>query len=152
VKVPLPVADWDAGSSSGPGMNASDFISEPSFNHVESSFPAPGSSTLASRDGQEADGPTPNSPMETTNHTTAASSPRRKSRRSPSVQLVIEYGYAQEDQPISPSQKNVQDHSASLRMPGGGPLKTPRSASVRIVDEMGQRSRSRLSRTTARIP
>jgi hypothetical protein len=151
VKVPLPVADWDAGSSSGPGMTASDSISEPSFNHVESSFPAPGSSTLASRDGQE-DGPTPNSPMETTNHTTAASSPRRKSRRSPSVQLVIEYGYAQEDQPISPSQKNVRVHSASLRMPGGGPLKTLRIASVRIVDEMGQRSRSRLSRTTARIP
>ena len=133
----LPVADWDAGSSSRPGMNASDSVSEPSFNHVESSSPAPGSSTLASRDGQEAGGPTANSPTETTNYTTAASSPRRKSRRSPSVRLVDEYGFAQEDQPITPSRKDVRDHSASLRMPGGGPLKTPRSASVRIVDEMG---------------
>jgi hypothetical protein len=56
-------------------MNASDSISEPSFNHAESSSPAPGSSTgtLASRDGQEADGPTPNAPMETTNYTTSFS-------------------------------------------------------------------------------
>lgn len=131
VEVPLPVADWDAGSSSRPGMNGSDSISEPSFNHVESS------STLANRDGQEADGPTANSPTETTNYTTAASSPRRKSRRSPSVRLVDEYGRAQENPPITPSRKDVRDHSASLRMPGGGPLKTPRSASVRIVDEMG---------------
>ena len=82
-EVPLPEADWDAGSSSRPGV--SDSISEPSFNHVESSSPAPGSSTLASRDGQEADGPTANSPTETTNHTTTVSSPHRKSRRSPSV-------------------------------------------------------------------
>jgi hypothetical protein len=73
----LPVADWDAGSSSRPAVNASDSISEPSFNHVESSSPAPGSSTLASHDGQDADGPTANSPTETTNYTTAASSPRR---------------------------------------------------------------------------
>ncbi|KAI0276609.1 hypothetical protein BGY98DRAFT_934912 [Russula aff. rugulosa BPL654] len=118
-------------------MGTSDSISEPSFNHVESSSPAPGSSTVASRDGQKADGPTANSPIETTNYTTAASSPRRKSRRSPSVRLVDEYGRAQEDQPITPSRKDFRDHSASLRMPGGGPLKTPRSASVRIVDEMG---------------
>jgi serine/arginine repetitive matrix protein 2 len=134
----LPVADWDAGSSSRPGMNASDSISEPSFNHVESSSPAPGPSTLASRDGQDADGPTANSPTETANYTTAPLSPRRKSRRSPSVRLVDEYGRAQEDQPITPSRKDVRDHSASLRMPGGGPLKTPRSTSVRIVDEMGR--------------
>ena len=137
VEVPLPVADWDAGSSSRPGVNASDSISEPSFNHVESSSQAPGLSTLASRDGQEADGPTANSPTETTNYTTAASSPRRKSRRSPSVRLVDEYGRAREDPPITPPRKDV-NHSASLHMPGGGPLKTPRSASVRIVDEMGR--------------
>lgn len=137
VDVPLPVADWDAGSSSRPGMNVSDSISEPSFNHVESSSPAPVSSSLGSRDGQEADGPTANSPTETANYTTAASSPRRKSRRSPSVRLVDEYGRAREDQPVTPSRKDVRDHSASLRMPGGDPLKTPRSASVRIVDEMG---------------
>ena len=134
----LPVADWDASSSSRPGMSASDSISEPSFNHVESSSPAPGSSTLANRDGQEADGSSRNSPTESTNYTTAASSPRRKSRRSPSVRLVDEYGRAREDQPITPSRNDVRDHSASLRMPGGGPLKTPRSSSVRIVDEMGR--------------
>jgi serine/arginine repetitive matrix protein 2 len=137
VEVLLPVADWDAGPSSRPAMNATDSISEPSFNHVESSSPAPGPSSLASRDGQEADGPTANSPTETTNYTTAALSLRRKSRRSPSVRLVDEYGRAQEDQLITPSRKDVRDHSASLRMPGGGPLKTPRSASVRIVDKMG---------------
>ncbi len=137
-EVPLPVADWDAGSSSRPGVNASDSISEPSFNHVESSSPAPGSSTLASRDGQEADGPTANSPTETTNHTTTVSSPHRKSRRSPSVRLVDEYGRAREDPPITPSRKDVRDHSTSLRMYGGGPLKMPHSASVRIVDEMRQ--------------
>jgi serine/arginine repetitive matrix protein 2 len=118
-------------------MSASDSISEPSFNHVESSSPAPGSFTLANRDGQEADGPTANSPTETTNYTTSASSPRRKSRRSLSVRLVDEYGRAQEDQPITPSRKDFRVYSASLRMPGGGPLKTPRSASVRVVDEMG---------------
>ena len=89
----LPVADWDA----RPGMGASDSISEPSFNYVESLSPAPGSSTVASRNGQEADGPTANSPIETTNYTTAALSPRRKSRRSPSVWLVDEYGRAQEE-------------------------------------------------------
>ena len=132
----LPVADWDAGSSQRPGMNVSDSISEPSFNHVESSSPAPGSSTPTSRD-EQVDGPTAKSPTEATNYTTAPLSPRRKSRRSPSVRLVDEYGRAREDQPITPSRKDIRDHSASLRMPGGGPLKTPRSASVRIVDEMG---------------
>jgi serine/arginine repetitive matrix protein 2 len=137
VEVPLPVADWDAASSSKLGMNGSQSMSEPSFDHVEESSPAPGSSTLASRDGQEADGSTANAPPETDNYTTVASSPRRKSRRSPSVRLVDEYGRAQEDQPITPSRQDVRDHSASLRMPGGGPLKTPRSASVRIVDAMG---------------
>jgi hypothetical protein len=45
------------------------FYIRASFNHVESSSPAPGSSTLASHDGQEAVGPTPNSPTETTNYT-----------------------------------------------------------------------------------
>jgi serine/arginine repetitive matrix protein 2 len=92
VKIPLPVADWDAGSSSRPGVNASDSISEPSFNHVEESSLVPGSSTLASRDGQVADGPTASSPTETTNYTTAASSPRRKSRRYPSVRLWTSTG------------------------------------------------------------
>ncbi len=138
VEVSLPIADWDAASSSRPGVNISESISEPSFNHVESSSPAPGPSALAIRDGQEADGPTANSPPETNNYTTAALSPRRRSRRSPSVRLVDEYGRAQEDQPITPSRKDVRDHSASLRMPGGGPLKTPRSASVRMVDALGR--------------
>ena len=61
--------------------------------HAESS-PAPRPPAQASRDGQEADGPTASSPTETTNYTTAASSPRRNSRRSPSVRLVDEYGRA----------------------------------------------------------
>jgi hypothetical protein len=120
-----------------PRVSTSDSISEPSFNHVESLSPAPGLSTLASRNGQEADGPTTNSPTETTNYTTVASSPRCKSRRSPSVRLVDKYGRtAREDPPITPSRKDVRDHSASLRIPGGSSLKTPCSASVRIVDEM----------------
>lgn len=131
-EVSLPVADWDAPPPARPGLNTSESMSEPSFNHVEESSPAPASSTPATRDGQEVD-----SPPETTNYTSAGSSPRRKSRRSPSVRLVDEYGRAQEDQPITPSRKDAREHSASLRMPGGGPLKTPRSASVRIVDAMG---------------
>jgi serine/arginine repetitive matrix protein 2 len=134
VEVPLPVADWDAAPAARPGLNSSGSMSEPSFNHVEESSPAPASSTPASRDGQEVDD-SANSPPDT--YTSAGSSPRRKARRSPSVRLVDEYGRAQEDQPMTPSRKDARDHSASLRMPGGGPLKTPRSTSVRIVDAMG---------------
>jgi len=51
--------------------------------------------------------------------------------------LVDEYGRAQEDLPSTPSRKDVREHSASMRMPGGGPLKTPRNTSVRILDAMG---------------
>ena len=137
VEVPLPVADWDTTPPARPGPNTSESMSEPSFNHVESSSPAPTSSTPASHDEQEADGSTANSPQGTTNYTSAGSSPRRRSRRSPSVRLVDEYGRAQEDPPITPSRKDIKEHSASLRMPGGGPLKTPRSTSVRMVDAMG---------------
>ena len=36
------------------------------------------------------------------------------------------------------SRKDVRDPPAFLRMPGGGPLKTPHSASVRIVGAMGR--------------
>lgn len=136
VEVPLPVADWGAAASTRPGLNSSESMSEPSFNHVEESSPAPASSTPASRDGQEVDDSTANSPQDI--YTSAGSSPRRKARRSPSVRLVDEYGRAQEDQPMTPSRKDSRDHSASLRMPGGGPLKTPRSTSVRIVDAMGR--------------
>ena len=137
VEVSLPVADWGATPPARPGLNSSESMSEPSFNHVESSSPAPASSMPATGDNQEADGSAANSPLETTNYTSAGSSPRRRARRSPSVRLVDEYGRAQEDPPITPSRKDIREHSASLRMPGGGPLKTPRSTSVRMVDAMG---------------
>ena len=137
VDVPLPEADWGAVPPTRTGLNTSESMSEPSFNHVESSSPAPASSTPPTRDHQEVDGATANSPPDTPNFTSAGSSPRRKARRSPSVRLVDEYGRAQDDPPITPSRKDFRDHSASLRMPGGGPLKTPRSTSVRIVDAMG---------------
>ena len=48
------------------------------------------------------------------------------------MQLVDEFGRAQEDQPIIPSRKDLRDHSASLHISGGG-----RSASVRIVYKTG---------------
>jgi hypothetical protein len=51
--------------------------------------------------------------------------------------LVDEYGRAQKDPLITPSRKDIREHSASLRMPDGGPLKTPCSTSVRVVDAMG---------------
>lgn len=136
-EVPLPEADWGVAPLPRPEPNISESMSEPSFNHVESSSPAPASSTPTSRDGQEAVGSIANSPPDTPNYTSAGLSPRRKSRRSPSVRLVDEYGRAQDDPPITPSRKDFKDHSASLRMPGGDPLKTPRSTSVRIVDAMG---------------
>ncbi|KAI9509431.1 hypothetical protein F5148DRAFT_1187964 [Russula earlei] len=133
----LPVADWDATSLAGPGLDASESVPEASFDRVTSSTPAPASSTPASRDGQEADDLAANVLPDSTTYTTAGSSPRRKARRSPSVRLVDEYGRAREDQPITPSRNDIREHSVSMRMPGGGPLKTPRNASVRILDAMG---------------
>ncbi len=85
-----------------------------------------------SGDGQKEDGPVTNPPVD------AVGSPsRRKLRRIPSVRLVDEYGRAQEELPSTPSRKDVREHSTFMRMPGGGPLKTPRNASVRILDAMG---------------
>jgi serine/arginine repetitive matrix protein 2 len=134
----LPVADWDEASQPRPSQDTSVSMSEPSFNHVETSSPATASSAVTSGHDEEADGAAANAPADTTEFTAAGSSPRRKTRRSPSVRLVDEYGRAQTDQPITPSRKDSKDHSISMRMPGGGPLKTPRSASVRIVDAMGR--------------
>ena len=136
VEVPLPVADWDVAPLAKPDPSTSDSMTEPSFDHVESSSPAPATLTPANGDGQEADDSVADAPPDTTNYTSAGSPPRRKPRRSPSVRLVDEYGRAQEEQPITPLRKDAREHSASMRMPGGGPLKTPR-ASVRIVDSMG---------------
>jgi serine/arginine repetitive matrix protein 2 len=132
--VSLPVADWDEASQSRPSQDTSDSMSEPSFNHVKSSSPATASSAQANGHDEEADSAAGNAPVE---FTSAGSSPRRKARRSPSVRLVDEYGRAEVNQPITPSRKDAREHSISMRMPGGGPLKTPRSASVRIVDAMG---------------
>ncbi|KAI0254145.1 hypothetical protein BJV78DRAFT_1188986 [Lactifluus subvellereus] len=140
LEAPLPEADWDATSLPGPGLNASESMSEPSFNDVESSSPAPAPPVSASNDGEEEGGSAANAPPETTGNpsTHTGSPPRRKSRRSSSVRLVDEYGHdVREDPPITPSRKDVREHSASMRMPGGGSLKTPRSTSVRMVDAMG---------------
>jgi len=128
----LPIADWDATSlKQEPGEDTSESAPEPSFNHAKSSSPTPASSTLANGDGQEVDGSAPNALPDGSSFTSAGS-PRRKARRSPSVRLVDEYGRAQEDQAITPPRK---EHSVSMRMPGGGPLKTPRN--VRILNAMG---------------
>ncbi|KAI9463728.1 hypothetical protein BJY52DRAFT_1221670 [Lactarius psammicola] len=62
---------------------------------------------------------------------------RYKLRRTASVRLVDEYRRALEDLPSTPSRKDVRKHSASMHMPGGGPLKAPRNTSVRILDAMG---------------
>jgi serine/arginine repetitive matrix protein 2 len=134
VEAPLPEANWDVTTQS---QGASESMSEPSFNNVESSSPAPTPSISASGDGQKEDDPAANPPVDPTNSTTLGSPSRRRLRRTPSVRLVDEYGRAQEDFPSTPSRKDVREQSASLRMPGGGPLKTPRNASVRIVDAMG---------------
>ncbi|KAH9961259.1 hypothetical protein BC827DRAFT_1203507 [Russula dissimulans] len=134
VETSLPVADWDATSLTRSGEDISESAPEPSFNHVKSSSPTPASSTLASGDGQEVDGSAPNTLPDASNYTSAGS-PRRKGRRSPSVRLVDEYGRAQEDRAITPPRKDPREHSVSMRMPGGGPLKTPRN--VRILDAMG---------------
>jgi serine/arginine repetitive matrix protein 2 len=133
VEISLPEANWDITAPSGQG--ASESMSEPSFNNVESSSPAPALSASASGgDSQREDA----FPVDSVNGTTVGSPSRRKLRRTPSVRLVDEYGRAQEDLPPStPSRKDVREHSASMRMPGGGPLKTPRNTSVRIVDAMG---------------
>ncbi len=136
-EVPLPVADWDVAPPARPGLDTSESMSEPSFNHVKSSSPAPTLSAPTSGHDHEADGAVADAPPVITDYTSGGSPSRRKSRRSPSVRLVDEYGRAQKDEPITPSRKDARDHSASMRMPGGGPLKTPRSASVRIVDAMG---------------
>ena len=135
--VSLPEADWDAASVAKPGQDSSESTSEPSFDHVKSSTPAPPSSGLTSGRDQEPDDAIARAPPNTTDYTSAGSPSRRKARRPPSVRLVDEYGRAPDDPPITPSRKDVRDHSVSMRMPGGGPLKTPRSASVRMVDAMG---------------
>ena len=135
--VSLPEADWDAASLAKPGQDSSESTSEPSFDHVKSSTPAPPLSGLPSGRDQEPDETIARASPDTTDYTSAGSPSRRKTRRPPSVRLVDEYGRAEDDPPITPSRKDVRDHSASMRMPGGGPLKTPRSASVRIVDAMG---------------
>ncbi|KAI0298524.1 hypothetical protein BC826DRAFT_1103024 [Russula brevipes] len=136
VEVSLPAADWGE-TQLARLMNSSESMSEPSFDHVESSSPAPASSTVANDDGQEVGGSTADAPPDAASYTSAGLPSHRKTRRSPSVRLLDEYGRAQEEQPITPSRKDARDHSASMRMPGGGPLKTPRNASVRIVDAMG---------------
>ena len=135
VEVSLPEANWDITSQS---QGASESMSEPSFNNVESSSPAQAVSISTSGDSQKEGGPFAISPVDPANSTSLASSSRRRLRRPPSVRLVDEYGRAHEDSPSTPSRKDVREQSASLRMPGGGPLKTPRNASVRIVDAMGQ--------------
>ena len=135
VEVSLPEANWDITSQS---QGASESMSEPSFNNVESSSPAQAVSISTSGDSQKEGGPFAISPVDPANSTSLASSSRRRLRRPPSVRLVDEYGRAHEDFPSTPSRKDVREQSASLRMPGGGPLKTPRNASVRIVDAMGQ--------------
>jgi len=135
--VSLPEADWDSASLAKPGQDSSESMSEPSFDHVKSSSPAPPSSELTSSHDQEPDDTVARAPPDTTDYTSAGSPSRRKLRRPPSVRLVDEYGRAQDDPPITPSRKDVREHSVSMRMPGGGPLKTPRSASVRLVDAMG---------------
>lgn len=137
VEVSLPEANWDITPLPGLGQGASESMSEPSFNNVESSSPAPALPTSASGDSQKEDGPVANSPADPVNGTTVGSPSRRKLRRTPSVRLVDEYGRAQEDFPSTPSRKDVREQSASMRMPGGGPLKTPRNTSVRILDAMG---------------
>ena len=146
-EISLPEANWDMTASSGQG--ASESMSEPSFDNVESSSPAPVLSSTSANggggggggDSQKEDGPplVANSHVDAVNGSTTVGSPsRRKLRRTPSVRLVDEYGRAQEDfAPSTPSRKDVREHSASMRMPGGGPLKTPRNTSVRIVDAMG---------------
>ncbi len=139
VEVSLPEATWDmTPPPAGQGQGASESMSEPSFDNVESSSPAPAPSTPASGDNQKEDGPVANPPpIDPVNGTTVGSPLRRRLRKSPSVRLVDEYGRAQEDFPSTPSRKDVREHSASMRMPGGGPLKTPRNTSVRLVDAMG---------------
>ena len=132
VEVSLPEANWDITPPPGPDQGASESMSEPSFNNVESSSPAPALSTSASGDGQKEDGLVANSPIDP-----VCSPSRRKLRLASSVRLVDEYGRAQEELPSTPSRKDVREHSASMRMPGGGPLKTPRNTSVRILDAMG---------------
>jgi serine/arginine repetitive matrix protein 2 len=136
-EVPLPVADWDVTSLSRPGVDTSESMSAPSFNDVKSSSPVSAPVLSAVGDGQEEGGSAANAPSEVTANSFTGSPPRRKSRRSSSVRLVDEYGRAQEDPPITPSRKDLREHSISMRMPGGGSLKTPRNASVRMVDAMG---------------
>jgi serine/arginine repetitive matrix protein 2 len=135
--VDLPAADWDATSVPRPSLNTSESMSEPSFNDVKSSSPAPEFLMSANGDSQEAGHSTSNIAPDTTGNSSSGSPPRRKSRRSPSVRLVDEYGRAKEDPPITPLRNDVREQSASMRMPGGGPLKTPRNASVRMLDAMG---------------
>jgi serine/arginine repetitive matrix protein 2 len=134
---PLPVADWDATSLSRQGIDTSESMSGPSFSDVKSSSPATAPPISVGGDGQGEGDSAANAPPDTTGTPSAGSPPRRKPRRPPSVRLVDEYGHAKVDLPITPSRKDVREHSASMRMPGGGSLKTPRSTSVRMVDAMG---------------
>ncbi|KAI0266730.1 hypothetical protein BC834DRAFT_1032479 [Gloeopeniophorella convolvens] len=130
----LPVADWNTTPLARPQLNASDSMSEPSFNDVKSSSPAQVPSASANGNAQE-----PGAQDAKVPKTPTTSPPRRRHpRRSPSVRLVDEYGRAQEDPPVTPARRDAREQSASMRMPGGGPLKTPRTTSVRMLDAMGR--------------
>ncbi|KAH9060095.1 hypothetical protein EDB87DRAFT_1618552 [Lactarius vividus] len=137
VEASLPEANWDVTPSLEPTHSTSESMSEPSFNNVKSSSPVQALSTSANGDDQKEDDPVADAPVDPVDGTAMGSPSRRKLRRTPSVRLVDEYGRAKEDFPNTPSRKDVREHSASMRMPGGGPLKTPRNASVRILDAMG---------------
>ncbi|KAH9180314.1 hypothetical protein EDB89DRAFT_1918438 [Lactarius sanguifluus] len=125
VEASLPEANWDVTPPIGPTHG--------SFR----SSPVLALSTSATGDDQKEDHPVADPPVGPVDGTAVGSPSRRKLRRTPSVRLVDEYGRAKEDFPSTPSRKIVREHSASMRMPGGGPLKTPHNASVRILDAMG---------------
>ncbi|KAH9030630.1 hypothetical protein EDB85DRAFT_1412965 [Lactarius pseudohatsudake] len=137
VETSIPQANWDVTPPLGPTHGISESMSEPSFNNVKSSSPALALSMSASGDDRKEDDPVAGPPVGPVDGTAVGSPSRRKLRRTPSVRLVDEYGRAKEDFLSTPSRKNVREHSAFMRMPGSGALKTPRNASVRILDAMG---------------
>ncbi|KAA1475142.1 hypothetical protein DENSPDRAFT_883330 [Dentipellis sp. KUC8613] len=129
--VPLLLEDGDQKSVEGPnGDGGEQSLSEPSFSGVVESSPVPQERVQdIALEPVSKPMPEPVTPARS-----PSPSSRRKLRKSPSVRLVDEYGREQSEASV-----NKKDVSASMRMPGGGPLATPRNKSaVRMLDAMGR--------------
>jgi len=130
VGISLPEVNWEP--LPGPGQGASESMSEPSFNDVESSSPAPVPSASASGDSQRGDSPVANSPVD---GTTVPVPPQPSTDSKCKVGRRLVRKRARKTSRAHPRvATSVREHSA---YPNTARLKTLRNTIVRIADVMG---------------